>query len=415
MRRRRGPGLELRRTRWSIRKIEVASVTSPKIVSGVRFHWCELSTGGNRGRPGLKNTIRLRWITLASLWLIFTSIISAGIAAQTDVGDPTDQKARKTFDEAAEWERRGAKEAAADEFRKANKQDGGHCSTCLNRAYKLALESGDYKTAQAAVADQMTIVTSDSDRAELHFRLALVLQRRGVKEKKVALFSESCNELKIALSLDPEYARLHYLMGISLSHLHQDDAARSEFIAFLSQDKTDPSLHERAKRYAERVELARSRMAPPFSATAIDGQRVSLDGLAGKVVLIDFWATWCPPCVAALPHIKQIAREFDGQPLVIVSVSFDNDDAKWKEFVQKNGMTWIQIRDGKFSGPLAQAFDIRAIPATLSIDADGVLEDQHEGDAAIEGKLKRLVAQAQELANRRNVEPAAVKPAPAGN
>ncbi|MGP8252517.1 MAG: hypothetical protein ACLQHF_10820 [Terracidiphilus sp.] len=60
-------------------------------------------------------------------------------------------------------------------------------------------------------------------------------------------------------------------------------------------------------------------------------------------------------------------------------------------------------------------FDIRVIPATLSIDADGVLEDQHVGDADIDGKLKKLIAHAQELANRKNAEPAAVKPAGAGN
>jgi thiol-disulfide isomerase/thioredoxin len=365
--------------------------------------------------PELKSTIRLRCITVASLWLVWLATMPAGVAAQSNTGGPDDAKARKTFDEAAEWERHGAKEAAADEYRKANKQDGGHCATCLNRAYRLALESGDYKTAQAVVADQMPLATSDSDRAELHFRLALVLQRRGIKEKKNELFTESCSELNTALALDPQYSRLHYLMGISLAWLHQDDAARSEFNAFLNQDKDDPSLHERAQRYAERVELARSRMAPPFSATTIDGQRISLDSLAGKVVLIDFWATWCPPCVAALPHIRDIAREFEGEPLVIVSVSFDSDDAKWRAFVQKNGMNWIQIRDGKFSGPLAQVFDIRAIPATLSIDADGVLEDQHEGDAAIDGKLKKLVAQAQELANRKNAEPALVKPAGTGN
>jgi thiol-disulfide isomerase/thioredoxin len=370
--------------------------------------------------PGMTSTIRLRFVSLASLCLVpvclaCVAAIPAAFAAQSDPGGPNNAKAQKTFAEATELARHGDKESAADEFRKANKQDGGRCANCLNRAYKLALESGDYKTAQAVVADQMPLAENDEDRAELHFRLALALQRRAIKEKKDALFTESCDQLKAALALDPQYSRLHYLMGISLAWLHQDNAARSEFNAFLSQDKDDPSLHERARRYAERIDLARSRMAPPFSATTIDGQRVSLDGLAGKVVLIDFWATWCPPCVAALPHIREIAHEFEGQPLVIMSVSFDSDDAKWRAFVARNGMTWVQIRDGRFTGPLAQVFDIRAIPATLTIDADGVLEDQHEGDAAIDGKLKKLVAQAQELANRKSEEPAAVKPAGSGN
>ncbi|MGD0546271.1 MAG: TlpA disulfide reductase family protein [Terracidiphilus sp.] len=140
-------------------------------------------------------------------------------------------------------------------------------------------------------------------------------------------------------------------------------------------------------------------MAPPFSLTALDGQRISMDGLAGKVVLIDFWATWCGPCREALPHIKQIARKFDGQPLVVLSISQDTDQAKWKEFVAKNGMTWLQYCDGGFPGRLAKQFSVNAIPATFTIDADGVLEDQHVGDANIEGKLKKLVARAAQAAS----------------
>ncbi len=84
---------------------------------------------------------------------------------------------------------------------------------------------------------------------------------------------------------------------------------------------------------------------------------------------------------------------------MVLSISMDSDEAKWKEFVGKNGMTWMQYRDGRFVGPLSMQFGVSAIPATFTIDADGVLEDQHVGDANIEGKLKKLIARAAE-ANR---------------
>jgi len=64
--------------------------------------------------------------------------------------------------------------------------------------------------------------------------------------------------------------------------------------------------------------------------------------------------------------------------------------------VAKNGMTWSQYRDGKFTGPIATLFSVRAIPQTFTIDSDGVLQDQHIGDASIEGKLKKLVGRARE-------------------
>ncbi|MDR3774643.1 MAG: TlpA disulfide reductase family protein [Terracidiphilus sp.] len=196
------------------------------------------------------------------------------------------------------------------------------------------------------------------------------------------------------LALDPKMTGARYHWGVTLAHLHQDDAARAQFAAFLDGDRKNPALHERAERFLDRIDLARAVMAPPFMATTLDGQHISMDSLAGKVVLIDFWATWCGPCREALPHMQRIARKFDGQPLVVLSISLDSDETKWKSFVEKNGMTWLQVRDGGFNGAVAKKFGVNAIPATFSIDADGVLEDQHVGDADIEGKLKKMIARA---------------------
>jgi thiol-disulfide isomerase/thioredoxin len=158
----------------------------------------------------------------------------------------------------------------------------------------------------------------------------------------------------------------------------------------------DPD-RQRALRYISQPELARARMAPAFAVTTLDGQRVSLDDLKGKVVLIDFWATWCAPCREALPHMRDIAKKFEGQPLIVLSVSLDNDAQKWKDFIAKNGMTWLQYRDGGFTGSVSRLFAVEAIPHTFTIDADGVLQDEHIGDASIEGKLKKLVGRAREL------------------
>jgi thiol-disulfide isomerase/thioredoxin len=130
--------------------------------------------------------------------------------------------------------------------------------------------------------------------------------------------------------------------------------------------------------------------------TTLDGQHISLDELQGKVVLIDFWATGCAPCREALPHVKEIAKKFAGQPLIVLSVSVDSDEQKWKEFVAQNEMTWPQYFDHGFAGSVAKSFGVRAIPHTFTIDADGIQQDEHIGDAAIEGKLKKLIKRAQE-------------------
>jgi thiol-disulfide isomerase/thioredoxin len=199
------------------------------------------------------------------------------------------------------------------------------------------------------------------------------------------------------LAVNPNHARALYADGLALARLKQDDAARSQFekvIPLLPGDSVDRT---RALRYLDRPDLARARMAPAFAVTTTDGQRVSMDELGGKVVLLDFWATWCVPCQQALPHMKEIARKFRGQPLVILSVSLDANEEKWKSFVAKNEMSWLQYRDGGFEGRMAQLFGVRAIPHTFTIDEDGVLQDEEIGDHAIEGKLKTLIACAQQV------------------
>jgi len=336
---------------------------------------------------------------------------AAGLSA-TDApkpGEPTDPKAQKTFAQAIDWQNHGQKAFALDSFRKANKQDGGHCSECLRRAYTLAVGLGAYQDAEEIARDWLPLAKTDAARASIHYRLALALQRQGIIDKKDKCFSESCDEFKAALELDPELAVVHYLYGVSLAHLHQDALAHTEFATFLDRDRESPELHERAQRYLERVELARATMAPPFSVTTLDGQHITMDSLAGKVVLIDFWATWCGPCRQALPHIRQIAHKFEGQPFVVLSISLDSDEAQWKDFVQKNQMTWLQYRDAGFTGRISTQFGVRAIPATFTIDADGVLEDQHVGDASIEGKLKKMIAQAVQLSTHKAASSAGEK------
>src|SRR6266704_605185 len=104
--------------------------------------------------------------------------------------------------------------------------------------------------------------------------------------------------------------------------------------------ETDPN-RQRALRFISQPELVRARMAPPFAVTTTDGQRVSLDDLTGKVVLLDFWATWCAPCREALPHMSEIAQKCQRQPLVVLSVILDEAEQKWKDFIVKIEMTLL--------------------------------------------------------------------------
>lgn len=355
----------------------------------------------------------------------FSTFVSPNLPAQSSPqaakpGEPTNPKAIKTYEGAMDWQKRRMYPQAIGDFRKANQQDGGHCTECLERAYSLALESGAYKDAADIAREKLSAASTPTAQLMAHYQLGTALQKQGVMEKKEKCFEESCGEFKAVLDGAPKTPMAHYGLGVSLAHLKQDDAAKQEFSTFLDEDKNNQekvivALRERVSRYMENMNLARSPMAPPFSLTTMDGKTITMDGLAGKVVLIDFWATWCGPCREALPHIREIAKKFSEQPLVVLSISVDKDDAKWREFVAKNQMTWLQYRDAGMDGKIATLFAIHAIPATFSIDADGVLEDQHVGDADIEGKLKKMIARAVELNNRKSADAVALKQRPETN
>ncbi len=106
----------------------------------------------------------------------------------------------------------------------------------------------------------------------------------------------------------------------------------------------------------------------------IAGKPLSLDDYKGKVVLIDFWATWCGPCIAELPNVLKTYEKYHDQGFEIVGISLDNADAeqKFKDFIAENGMTWRHHFDGKgWENEVAQAYGIKSIPATYLLDTEG--------------------------------------------
>jgi thiol-disulfide isomerase/thioredoxin len=317
--------------------------------------------------------------------------------AQNDAEGPTSEKAQKSYKQGLDYLHARMTSSALDCFKRADKQDDGRCLACQKKMIRYGMELGDWKAAETAGEEMVAEAQAARDTAIAHYQLGVVLRDEGLEKYKDELFPQAHEEMTKALAAVANFPDAIYIDGLILAHLKQDDAAKKQFEQFVKISPKDDPFRQRALRFIDDPELARARMAPPFSITTTDGQRVSLDELKGKVVLIDFWATWCAPCRAALPHMKEIAKKFQGQPLTILSVSLDNDEYKWKDFVAKNEMTWPQYRDGGFKGPIAMLFSVRAIPQTFTIDADGVLQDQQLGDASIEGKLKKLVARACEL------------------
>jgi thiol-disulfide isomerase/thioredoxin len=282
---------------------------------------------------------------------------------------------------------------AIDAAKKACKIANNRDAQCLHLLFGLQIKTHAYKDAAATAVSEIAITRDPLHKSAAETDQGQALYFLALEKNKPDLYRAADASLKAAVADDPKNGTAHYLYGYVLARLNQNDAASQQFKQCLACISPNDPSYLRTQHFAANPELATHKMAPAFTVVALDGTKFSLDAMGGRVVLIDFWATWCGPCKEELPHIQKIAKEFVGQPLVIISVSWDSDADKWKDFIAKNGMTWVQFRDA--DRRLSTAFGVDAIPHYFTIDSDGVLTAEMLGSGSdVEGKLKKLIARA---------------------
>lgn len=114
--------------------------------------------------------------------------------------------------------------------------------------------------------------------------------------------------------------------------------------------------------------------APNFNAHTVNGEKISLSQLNGQFVLLDFWATWCGPCIPEIPHLKNLWNEFQDSNFEIVGISLDRNESDLSEFINENEVEWPQVleTDG-WDGEITKMFNVVGIPRTYLIDPEGVI------------------------------------------
>jgi thiol-disulfide isomerase/thioredoxin len=331
--------------------------------------------------------------------MVSAAALAPAQGTDTKAGLADDYRTNPTFiaavKEARELEREKQAGFAGDAYKKANKIAGGRCVECVAGLYKMQMMDGSYKDAIGTAKEMEAMGSTPLVKSVAAYDRGRALMAKDGEKPKSEELEEARAVFQEAVDLYPQNMAAVFNLGQVLARLGRMDDARKAFQLCLSSLKPTDQAWLRVKHFAEDPELALHKMAPAFEVTSLDGAKFNLDAMGGRVVLVDFWATWCGPCNEELPEMKRIAKEFAGQPFVMISVSSDKDEAAWKEFIQKHEMTWVQYRDDDHK--LADEFGVTSIPHYFTIDSDGVLTSEMMGSGSdVEGKLKKLIAKANE-------------------
>lgn len=171
-------------------------------------------------------------------------------------------------------------------------------------------------------------------------------------------------------------------------------ADQSKGIAFLEQLSKDqnPELTEAAKAALSKARLVGAKLDLSFVDS--QGQPVDLNQLSGKVVLIDFWASWCPDCVREMPQVQQVYRTFESKGLTILGISLDKDRRAMDNFIAKHLIPWPQYFDGKgWKNDLVTKYSVHEIPEMWIINKKGIVETTSADVTQLASTVERLVAE----------------------
>jgi peroxiredoxin len=125
------------------------------------------------------------------------------------------------------------------------------------------------------------------------------------------------------------------------------------------------------------VEKLSGQKAPEFTLKDLAGNQVSLSSFRGKTVLLNFWATWCPPCKDELPTIEKLHQSTKQRGLVVLAVSVDTSAAKVKDFVKEHPVSYSVLHDATLT--VSRSYKVFSLPMTFIIDKRGVIVEKHFG------------------------------------
>ncbi|MFZ4483299.1 MAG: TlpA family protein disulfide reductase [Chthoniobacterales bacterium] len=253
----------------------------------------------------------------------------------------------------------------------------------------LAVLDGRPPDAAQHRAELVSIAADEAAPENIRSDASLVLLQLTSQEFEADRTEASARGLTAAihdfLERFPEDPRKEILIFTEAQAAEVFDVARARELYGQTAQSKNSDLADAGKTSLELLDLREKPLELEF--TAVDGRKVNLADLRGQVVLLDFWATWCEPCVEEVPNLVATYEKFRERGFTIVGISLDKDKAALEKFTKENKMDWPQFFDGKgWDNEVAKRFKIQSVPTMWLLDREGKLID-----ATPRGRLEKAV------------------------